>query len=65
MFFVFLYFLSYFCLVDFDSDNEAPEDKLGQKDKIIKNHVIKEIIKPGKGLSKPSRFDFLICNNII
>ena len=49
--------------MDFESDNEAPMDKLGQKDKIFKNHVIKEIINPGKGLSKPSKFDYLICNN--
>lgn len=30
---------------DFNSDNEAPEDKPGQVDKIVKNHVIKKIIK--------------------
>lgn len=29
---------------DFDSDNEAPEDQVGQIDKIIKNHVTKQII---------------------
>ena len=29
---------------DFESDNEAPEDKPGQIDKIIKNHVVKIII---------------------
>jgi hypothetical protein len=33
---------------DFDSDNEAPEDKPGQVDKIIKNHVVKQIIKVRK-----------------
>ena len=30
---------------DFDSDNEAPEDKEGQIDKIIKNQVVKKILK--------------------
>jgi hypothetical protein len=29
---------------NFDSDNEAPEDKVGQVDKIIKNHVTKQIL---------------------
>lgn len=33
---------------DFDSDNEAPEDKAGQVDKIIKNHVVKQIINVKK-----------------
>ena len=30
---------------NFESDNEAPEDKLGDVQKIIKNHVLKEILK--------------------
>jgi len=48
-------------LVQFESDNEAPEDKRAQVDKIIKNHVVKEIISPGRGLSKPSKFDYITC----
>lgn len=50
-------------LVQFDSDNEAPEDKCAQVDKIVKNHVVKEIIVPGKGLSKPSKFDYVTCKS--
>lgn len=55
---------------DFNSDNEAPNDKFGQIDKIIKNHVTKMILvvkwifksinKPGEGLNKPSKSDFII-----
>ncbi len=30
---------------NFNSDNEAPEDKIGQIDKIIKNHVTKKILQ--------------------
>ena len=29
---------------DFDSDNEAPEDKVGQIDKVFKNHITKQIL---------------------
>jgi hypothetical protein len=32
-------------LENIDSDNEAPEDKTGQSEKIIKNHVVKTIVK--------------------
>jgi hypothetical protein len=45
---------------NFESDNEAPEDQIGQIDKIIKNHVVKEIITPGSGLDKPSKNDFVV-----
>ncbi len=44
---------------DINSDNEAPQDKPGQVEKIIKNHVIKEILSPGSGLKKPSKHDFI------
>ena len=45
--------------VEFDSDNESPSDQVGQVDKIIMNHVIKTIIDPGRGVDKPSKFDFV------
>ena len=44
-----------------DSGNEAPEDMQGQKDRIIKNQVVKYIKKPGGGLYKPSRDDLIFC----
>ncbi len=50
---------------DFDSDNEAPEDKPSQVDKIIQNHVTKQIIIPGQGLIKPSKFDYVVCKKSI
>ena len=34
----------YELLENFDSDNEAPEDKIGDVQKIVKNHVLKEIL---------------------
>lgn len=44
---------------DLNSGNEAPEDLHYQEVKIIKNYVIKRILKPGKGLEKPSKTDFV------
>ena len=44
---------------EFDSDTEIPQDKEGQEDKIILNHVVKRIVVPGIGLDKPSKHDFL------
>ena len=44
---------------EFDSDTEIPQDKEGQEDKIILNHVVKRIIVPGIGFDKPSKHDYL------
>ena len=44
---------------DFDSDIEAPQDAVNQVDKIILNHVIKMIKIPGRGVDKPSKFDYV------
>lgn len=44
---------------DFDSDNESPQDQRNQVDKIKDNHVTKKINIPGKGVDKPSKFDYL------
>lgn len=44
---------------DFLSGDEAPEDMVGQKERIIKNHVVKVIQRPGHGFDKPSRDDFI------
>ena len=48
--------------VEFDSDNESPQDQVGQVDKIIMNHVIKYILEPGYGVDKPSKFDYVDIN---
>ena len=48
--------------VEFDSDNESPQDQVGQVDKIIMNHVIKYILDPGHGVDKPSKFDYVDIN---
>ena len=47
--------------MDFQSGNEAPEDGFYQEDKIIKNYVIKRILRPGVGVAKPSKHDYLEC----
>ena len=46
----------------FDSDIEAPQDSVGQQDKIILNHVVKTIVKPGIGVDKPSKHDYITIN---
>ena len=45
--------------MDFNSGNEAPEDFYYQETKIKKNYVVKRILKPGLGVEKPSKHDYL------
>lgn len=41
------------------SGDEAPEDKVYQETKIYKNYILKRIIKPGIGLEKPFKNDYI------
>jgi hypothetical protein len=45
-----------------DSGNEAPEDFVYLREKIIKNYVTKTVILPGIGYDKPSKHDLVECN---
>ena len=45
---------------DFNSDNEPPEDKVYDKKLISKTEfrrIYKKIIKCGKGIDKPAKYD--------
>lgn len=47
-----------------DSGNEAPEDFVYLKEKIIKNYVTKTVLLPGVGYDKPSKHDLVDCKYI-